>query len=145
LGLRDYFGWSVALDGNRLAVGAMYDDANGNSSSDSGAVYLYSFTDSVFSGGVLEARMGNNYAALGGKNLSRPNEAAGGDYFGSSVSLDGNRLVVGSLGDDGPTNVNSYQGSSAFLYLCRLCIHWRNVAGNTRDRVQRWQEHNSSI
>jgi filamentous hemagglutinin family protein len=114
LGANDYFGWSVALDGSRLAVGAMYDDANGNSSSDSGAVYLYSFTDSVFSGGVLEARMGNNYAALGGKNLSRPNEAASGDYFGSSVSLDGNRLVVGSLGDDGPTNVNSSQGALHF-------------------------------
>jgi hypothetical protein len=110
----DYFGWSVSLDGNRLAVGAMYDDANGNSSDSSGAVYLYSFTDSVFSGGVLEARIGNNYAALGGKNLSRPNEAAGGDYFGSSVSLDGNRLVVGALGDDGPTNTNSYQGALHF-------------------------------
>ena len=46
----DYFGAAVALDGNRLAVGAMYDDGDNNSRSYSGAVYLYSFTDSSFSG-----------------------------------------------------------------------------------------------
>jgi hypothetical protein len=110
----DYY-TAVSLDGNRLAIGMFQDDGNANTSGNSGAAYLYSFTDSVFSGATIEARIGNNYAALGGKNLSRPNEAAGSDQFGSSLSLNGNRLVVGAVGDDGPlTNVNEGQGAFHF-------------------------------
>lgn len=107
----DFMGMSVSLDGNRLAVGIPYDDGNGNSVSNPGAVYLYTFTDSVFSGGQIEARIGNNYAALGGKNLSRPNEAGVNDLFGHSLSLDGNRLVVGAQGDDGTSDRNAEQGA----------------------------------
>ena len=115
LGTFDYFGTAVALDGNRLAIGAWADDGNGNTSTDSGAVYLYSYTDAVFNGATLEARIGNNYAALGGKNLSRPNEASSGDYFGRVLDLNGNRLVVGAPGDDGPTTtINSQQGAYHF-------------------------------
>ncbi len=106
--------FAVSLDGNRLAVGIGQDDGNGNSAGNSGAAYLYSFTDSVFSGGTIEARIGNNYAALGGKNLSRPNEAGGNDLFGYSLSLNGNRLVVGAQGDDGPGNVNADMGAYHF-------------------------------
>jgi filamentous hemagglutinin family protein len=110
----DYLGMGVSLDGNRLAVGIPFDDGNGNSVGNSGAVYLYDFTDSVFSGGQIQARIGNNYNALGGKNLSRPNEAEGSDQFGYAVSLDGNRLVASAVGDDGPGNVNTDQGAYHF-------------------------------
>lgn len=110
----DQMGHGVSLDGNRLAVGIRADDGNANTAGDSGAVYLYTFTDAAFSGGILEARIGNNYAPLGGKNLSRPNEAGGGDQFGASLSLDGNRLVVGSVSDDGNGNFNFDQGAYHF-------------------------------
>ncbi|MBN8520345.1 MAG: filamentous hemagglutinin N-terminal domain-containing protein [Alphaproteobacteria bacterium] len=111
--VNDYF-FAVSLDGNRLALGIGQDDGNGNTAGNSGAAYLYSFTDSVFSGGTIEARIGNNYAALGGKNLSRPNEAGGSDLFGYSLSLNGNRLVVGAEGDDGSGNVNTNIGAYHF-------------------------------
>ena len=55
---KDYFGWSVTLEDDTLAVGAFYEDSNqtmitndnstastDNSISDSGAVYVYSFKD----------------------------------------------------------------------------------------------------
>src|SRR5262249_39231086 len=97
----DSFGSGVSLDGNRLAVGAQGDDGSGNAVNDSGAVYLFTFTDSAFSGGSLVATIGKGYA--GGNNI---NVAAleNGDLFGSSVSLDGNRLAVGAYRDDGAGN-----------------------------------------
>lgn len=79
--------------------------------------------------------MGNNYGVLGGKNLSRPNEAAGGDYFGSSVSLDGNRLVVGALGDDGPTNINNYQGALHFYTFSDAVFTGGTWQGTLRNRI----------
>ncbi|MCK7461211.1 MAG: FG-GAP repeat protein [Sphingobacterium sp.] len=64
----DQFGWAVSLDNNSLAVGAPYDDGFGNSKNDSGAVYLYSFSDNTFSGGALQGIIGHGYT--GGKNIN---------------------------------------------------------------------------
>jgi len=107
-GSNDFFGSAVSLDGNRLAIGAFGDDAAGNAVNDSGAVFLLSFTDAVFSGGVLEATIGQNYST--GKNLSI-STLGSGDVFGTSVSLDGNRLAVGAYGDDGSGNSSATSGA----------------------------------
>ncbi|MCK7461210.1 MAG: FG-GAP repeat protein [Sphingobacterium sp.] len=109
----DYFGWSVSLDGNRLAVGAYGDDGFnvGSNSNNFGAVYLYSFSDSLFSGGNLEAIIGRNYT--GGKNINQALDIS--DYFGSSVSLSGNRLAIGAIGDDGFNNLRNASGA-VYLY-----------------------------
>jgi hypothetical protein len=45
----------------------------------SGAVYLYSFTDSSFSGGILEGIVG--YGFTGGKNVN-VTQLGTSDYFG---------------------------------------------------------------
>jgi hypothetical protein len=68
LGNSDYFGRSVSLSGNRLAVGAFYDDGSGNTVTNSGSVYLFSFSDSVFSNPILQGTIGNGYT--GGKNIN---------------------------------------------------------------------------
>ncbi len=106
----DIFGHQISLDGNALAVGASSDDGFSNGLSGSGAVYLYSFTDSVFNGGALEATIGSGYT--GGKNINQ--SLGGGDGFGHGVSLDSNRLAVGSYFDDGSGNV---EGNSGAVYL----------------------------
>jgi hypothetical protein len=62
-----YFGNDISLDGNRLAVSSYAMDGSGNTQSASGEVLLFSFTDAVFSGGVLESRIGLGYT--GGKNI----------------------------------------------------------------------------
>jgi hypothetical protein len=113
LGTDDYFGRSVSLDGNRLAVGADSDDGNANSVSGSGAVYLYTFTDSAFSGGALQATIGAGYT--GGKNINIASTLGSAELFGYSVSLDGNRLAVGSQGDSGPLG-NPASGGSVYLF-----------------------------
>ncbi|MBW7945383.1 MAG: filamentous hemagglutinin N-terminal domain-containing protein, partial [Sphingomonadaceae bacterium] len=104
LGIGDWFGYSVALNaaGDRLAIGAVGNDGmdvSPSAGSSPGAVYLYSFTDSLFSGGVLEATLGSGYND--GKDISLSLGAT--DQFGTSVALNGagDRLAVGAVGDAG--------------------------------------------
>ena len=108
----DTFGFSVSLDGTRLAVGSNGDGGVSNTNAFAGAVYLYSFTDSVFSGGVLEAIIGSGYT--GGKNIDQTLDV--NDLFGESVSLDGNRLAVGTVGDDGFNNSGTAEEGAVYLY-----------------------------
>jgi len=110
-GLEDFFGVSVALsgDGDTLAVGAQFEDSkasglNGNqwdnSSSSSGAVYLFTRT-----GGVWTQ---SDYV-----KASRP---VLNGYFGWSVSLNygGTRLLVGCPGQSSAGNgVNSLESSGS--------------------------------
>jgi filamentous hemagglutinin family protein len=120
IGAGDQFGFSVSLNGNRLAVGAPRDDGASDAQSNAGAVYLFSFTDAAFAGGALEAIIGTGYA--GGKNLNTdlfdasPPAVAADDRFGTSVSLDGNRLAVGSPNDQGFNNVTGNATGAVFLF-----------------------------
>ncbi len=75
----DYFGFSVSVSGNKVAVGAIGDNAG---ALDSGQVY------------VFEAATGALLATL-----TNPSPASN-DYFGYSVSLSGNTVVVGAYQDD---------------------------------------------
>ena len=98
----DWFGHSVSLNGSgtRLAVGAPHDDGAGNEWRSVGAVYLFTFADSSFSGGRLTAVVGRGYT--GGRNIYVTG-LVGGESFGYSVSLNGSgtRLAVGAPYEDG--------------------------------------------
>ncbi|MBG6077857.1 filamentous hemagglutinin N-terminal domain-containing protein [Polaromonas sp. CG_9.11] len=124
LDANDQFGISVALNatGDRLAVAANLDDGNGNAAGDSGAVHLFSFTDTSFAGGIQQATLGRGY--VGGKNIDVRNfysgdksvnvgSLEGSDFFGFSVALNaaGDRLAVGAMGDDGYGNVATDSGA----------------------------------
>ena len=87
----DYFGYSVAVSGTTVVVGASGD---GSRSTDSGAAY------------VFDAATGN---LLG--TLNNPTAAAG-DSFGSSVAVSGNRAVVGAPYEDGI----SYDRGAAYVF-----------------------------
>ncbi len=75
----DYFGWSVSLSGDRVLVGAPYDDGL---ATQSGSAYIFS--------------------VLTGQQLFKllPQVGAYQDRFGRSVSVSGDRALVGSQGDD---------------------------------------------
>jgi hypothetical protein len=104
----DRFGASVALNGSgsRLAVGAPGDDGAFNDSTDSGAVYLFKFSDAMFGSASLVREIRKNAAVA-------PPEVEARDFFGSSVALNwtGDRLVVGAPGDDGHLNAYTDSGS----------------------------------
>ena len=80
----DQFGWSVAASSNHIVVGARVDDDQG---SDAGAVYVYNAT---------------NLSATPTKLTPSGLEAA--DYFGESVAVTSNHIVVGTPYDDDQGN-----------------------------------------
>ncbi|HAV35099.1 MAG TPA: hypothetical protein DCX52_01870, partial [Massilia sp.] len=110
----DSFGMGVALNaaGDRLAVGAPADDGPSGGTPESGAVHLFSFADTNFSGATLQGTIGSGY--IGGKNL---NVALPADaQFGTSVALnaDATRLAVGAINDgNGSVRLISF-GDSQF-------------------------------
>ena len=69
----DRFGWSVAIDGDTVVIGAYSKD------DDTGAVY------------VLRASDGAELAKL------TASDAAAGDEFGRSVAIDGDTIVIGTF------------------------------------------------
>jgi hypothetical protein len=78
----DYFGYSVAISGSWIVVGAYADDDGGSAS---GSAYVWQRTDS----GSWEY----------GNKIIAPDDYSS-DYFGSSVSISGSWLVVGAYNDD---------------------------------------------
>ena len=80
----DQFGWSVAISGDTVVVGAFSDDDNG---SRSGSAY------------ILERNQGgvDNWGEV--KKLTA-SDAAEGDFFGYSVGISGDMVVVSALLDD---------------------------------------------
>ena len=74
---RDYFGSSVSLSGDTAVIGANFDYPGGSA---------YVFV--------------RNGATWSEQQKLTASDAASSDYFGRSVSLDGDTLVVGADGDD---------------------------------------------
>ena len=88
--VNDRFGDSVAVDGNTIVVGAYQDDGPTNS----GSAYVFVKPSTGW-------ETANETAKL------RASDSSSHDAFGSSVSVDGDTIVVGAYLDDGPTNSGS--------------------------------------
>ena len=82
IGSGDGFGSALAVDGERVLIGAPNDQASGTART--GAAYVFLRSGTAWS---LEARL----TAF---------DAIADDLFGSSVTLDGNTAVVGAQGDN---------------------------------------------
>lgn len=109
----DFFGISVSLNQDTLAVGARQESSNAigvdgdqmdNSSSQSGAVYVFARTGGIWSQ----------------QSYLKSSNSDGNDHFGFAISLSGSQLVVasreedsGSTGVDGDLNDNSIVDSGA--------------------------------
>ena len=77
----DWFGFSVSVSGDRVLVGAHHHDDAG---SDSGSAYVFELVAGVW------AQVAKLTAS----------DAAVNDFFGNSVSLSGDRAIVGAFQDD---------------------------------------------
>lgn len=129
-GSDDWFGITVALDGDTLAVGANKEDSNGtgvnsgteanNSASDSGAVYVFTRTGTSWT----------QQAYIKAFNTSV------GDEFGRRVALSGDTLAVGAYREDsngigvnsGAENNNSVPDSGAVYVFTRTGTSWTQQA-----------------
>ncbi len=88
-GAADYFGRSVFIKDDMIAVGAWGDDNAGN---DSGSVYLFT-------------QPAAGWTSMHEISRLSASDVAGGDNFGRSVCLYDNLLVTGADGDDGSGSV----------------------------------------
>ncbi|MEN9577113.1 MAG: hypothetical protein RJA70_122 [Pseudomonadota bacterium] len=128
-GQQDYFGGSVALSGNTLAVGAYGEDSNatgiaGNQSNNiapsSGAVYVF-------------VRSGSS--AWSQQAYIKASNAEASDLFGGSVAVDGDTLAVGANRESSNATVvggdqtnNSASGSGAVYLFKRSGSTWSQQA-----------------
>jgi len=90
----DYFGYSLAIDGDTALVGARYDDDKGNSS---GSVYIFKEVGSGTWQQVTKLTASDGAAV---------------DMFGESVAISGDRAIVGARGDDD----KGYEAGSAYIF-----------------------------
>jgi hypothetical protein len=103
----DYFGYRVSISGDTIVVGAEGEASNAtgvngtqtdNSASSSGATYVF----------VRNGTSWSQQAYLKASNTGRD------DYFGNSVSISGDTIVVGAYREDSnATGVNGTQGNGA--------------------------------
>jgi FG-GAP repeat len=87
----DRFGFCVAIEGSIAVVGSPYNDANGNFS---GAAYLF------------DSATGEQLAKL------LPDDGAADDWFGISVGVNGNTVLIGAAGN----NDCGHEAGSAYLF-----------------------------
>jgi len=127
-GTNDYFGWSVAVSGNTVVVGAFGESSsatgvNGNQSDnsarDSGAAYVF-------------VRSGTNWSQ---QAYLKASNTEAGDGFGGVVSVSGETVVVGADREDssadgvnGNQNNNNIQDSGAAYVFVRSGTHWSQRA-----------------
>jgi hypothetical protein len=88
----DYFGYSVAIDNNYMIIGAYGDDNN------TGSAYLFSINTTT--GAVTQT------AKL------TASDGAADDYFGRSVAIDNNYMIIGAYRDDD----DGSSSGSAYLF-----------------------------
>jgi hypothetical protein len=94
--VNDRFGWSVAISGSTVVIGAYGDDDFGSSS---GSAYVFHYNGSSW---VEEAKL-------------LASDGAEWDQFGWSVAISGSTAVIGSYGDSGSSGsayVFRYDGTS---------------------------------
>ncbi|OJW71238.1 FG-GAP repeat protein [Spirosoma sp. 48-14] len=97
------FGWSVAISGNTIVVGANLEDKDASGSNpltDAGSAYVFSQNQ----GGV------NNWGQV--KKIVATDRAAA-DFFGYSVAISGSLIVVGAPQND----LNSTSGNPGSAYV----------------------------
>lgn len=116
-GTGDQFGYAVAASGDTVAVSAAYDDGAGTAA---GIVYVFVRTGAVWTqqGPALKA-----------------SNAGAADFFGSSLGLSGDTLVVGALGESSnATGVNGNQNNDgahragAAYVFTRSGVNWTQTA-----------------
>ena len=93
----DFFGYSVAISGDYIAVGAWGEDTTG---SDAGSVYLYKKDANDLSVSQIAKIQSDN--------------AHNDDNFGYSVAIDGRYVAVGAWGED------SYGSNSGSAFVFRI-------------------------
>ena len=109
----DELGWSVAVDGDTLVIGALGDD---DTEDKSGSAYVFT-------------RDGAGWAQMGKLNASDPKDDAG---FGHSVAVHGDTIVVGAYEEDLGTKTDA---GAAYVFT-KFGGVWGNAPVSGDHRVE---------
>jgi len=113
---KEYFGFSVAISGDTIAVGAAFEDRDGGAEEgsdcpDMGVVYVFVKDKGTW---VKQA-------------ILKPSNAEPSEYFGSSVSISGDAIIVGAGWEDGGSddisNDDMADSGAAYVFV-RNGITW---------------------
>ena len=104
----DQFGWSVAVSGNTVVVGAPFHALG--SQTDRGTAYVFVMPD-------------NGWADMTQTAELAASDGAANDYFGSSVAISGDTVAVGAGG--ATVNGDPHQGA-AYIFT-KLPNGWTNM------------------
>lgn len=106
----DYFGFSVGISGNTIAVGAYFEDSNAtgaggnqtsNSATNSGAAYVFERTGTVWTQ----------------QEYLKASNTGVDDFFGYALAISGDTIVVGARGEDSSASgVNGNQSNNSLFY-----------------------------
>lgn len=97
----DQFGISVAINGKYAIVGANFEDGTGAIGANSGAAYIFERNDA---GTWIE------------KKILRASNTTPADYFGESVAISGNYVIVGATGEDTNNASTMFESGAAYIY-----------------------------
>lgn len=100
----DYFGYSVAIDGNYLIVGAYNEDENvfgGENMNASGSAYI--FFNNLGNWNQIQKIVASDRAEV--------------DYFGWSVAISSSYIIVGAYGEDEDENGNNSLAEAGSAYI----------------------------
>ncbi len=107
---RDWFGSAVAISGDTIVVGAPQEDsaaigiggdAADDTSEDAGAAYVF-------------VRSGTTWTQ---QAYLKASNTGAGDYFGTSVGISGDTIVVGARYEDSPASgIDGFQGDDQILF-----------------------------
>ena len=101
----DYFGYAVGMSGDYAVIGAHWDNVTTNNM---GSVYVYK---KDVNGNWIEHQ-----------NLTAPDKRQN-DQFGYSVAINGNYLIVGSIGQSYDAANSNYVGSAGAAYIYEKDVH----------------------
>jgi hypothetical protein len=102
--LADQFGASVAISGDTIVVGAPSEDSNATEVNGSGT------NDLAFNSGAayVFARSGTNWTQ---QAYLKASNTGTNDFFGASVAVAGDRIIIGATGED--SNARNLNGDGA--------------------------------
>lgn len=99
----DYFGYSVSISGDRAIVGAYGEDGPvGEPLPESGAAY------------VFERDAGASWNEVA---ILHASDAEKYDWFGCSVAISGDQVIVGAYGEDGPVGELIGVSGAAYVFV----------------------------
>lgn len=116
----DQFGYSVAIFDDTIVVGARNEDGGiGDPLSDAGAAYVYTKPVNGWTSAIQDAKL-------------TASDAYQGDYFGISVTISNNIVMVGAEGEDGGDGNSTPQSGAVYVFVKPADGVWVHATENAK-------------